>query len=194
MSALSKLAQRNQLERKHWWEMSDSSPQTEQWGIMGRFQSMMKHWKACVCVLYWLLHRWGEGSVHCDSVRLQTHRYSWCTHLPPTVHYSDTPSPGTNTTPPSLQHKTSQTRRSAQHYRWRLSLFAECDTLTFIAAFPRTPLLFLTFWTNCSWTLLNAALDVAQLSEDACRKNRLPQKQMIGTDTKSTIEFKKSIF
>lgn len=55
-----------------------------------------------VCLLYWLLHRWGEGSVHCDSVRLRIHTYTWCTHPPPTVHYCDKLFPGANMTPLSL--------------------------------------------------------------------------------------------
>lgn len=98
-----KTSQRVNTNQKY--QIITDSPQTDGWNSWERFRLWWNTTKEGVCVFKCShLHRWGEGIVQCDSVHLQTHTYSWCIHPPPSVHRSDTLSPGTNTTPLSLQH------------------------------------------------------------------------------------------
>lgn len=130
-----------------------------------------------VCLLYWLLHRWEEGSVHWNSAHLQTYTCSWCTRPHPTVHWSDTSPPGENTMPQSLQHTCTNTQTGYagkyfdQARQAMLFVPAGSNTLAFMAAFPWNLHLFLAIHTKNRWTLFNAALNVTQLKGKTRNQN-----------------------
>lgn len=111
----------------------------------------------------------GEGSVHCDSGRSPTGTRSRCTRPPPTVRWSDTPSPGADTTPSILRKQKTKMKQKKQS--WPSSSQQGTDgkrrvcTFAVEAAFPRMLHLFLSVGANCGRTLLNAALDVTPLGK-----------------------------
>lgn len=143
-------ADTNAVEKRQIFNVLLQTDGSGQWSIMRVFDEDYDGTLRKPSV-YWLLHRWGEGSVHSDSVRLQTHTYSWCTRPPPTVHWSDTRFPGTNRTLPSLQrtgadrdtHPHTVSRLDGPLRLWKLAVLAGFDTLALVAAFSRNLHLFL---------------------------------------------------
>lgn len=63
-----------------------------------------------------LLRTPGEGSVHCDSGRSPTGTRSRCTRPPPTVRWSDTPSPGAGTTPSILRKQKNKNKTKKKFF------------------------------------------------------------------------------